>query len=104
MMLRVELRPLAASIVVVIKQLDPSQVNETRRPRDTRPLRMGVENSQSIFPANGRVIGGNSADSKESPRPVCRSKLLGRFRLGYQYIGGVLSIGYSSYTISINDK
>lgn len=33
MMLRVELRPLAASIVVVIKQLDPSQVNETRRHR-----------------------------------------------------------------------
>lgn len=27
MMLRVELRPLAASIVVVVRQLDPSQVS-----------------------------------------------------------------------------
>lgn len=27
MMLRVELRPLAASIVVVVRQLDPSQVH-----------------------------------------------------------------------------
>lgn len=66
MMLRVELRPLAASIVVVVRQLDPSQVCKVHTNISFSPSRLSFSSlGTSGYLSPHRAVPGHVTNVKE---------------------------------------